>query len=160
MASRERLSPLSAEFPSSNFPQLRLSNRRPILAYDGSTSETAYWTIAVPQGITGTITLAICYAMDTNTNANTCAWDVAVEAISDGDAVDTDATTSFDSVNNSTTETNPTTAGYIKITVVTLSNVDSWAAGDYARISIARDVATDSSSGEAFLFWAELRDAA
>lgn len=34
MATRAILTPYAAEFPSSNFPQLTLSNRRPVLAFD------------------------------------------------------------------------------------------------------------------------------
>ncbi len=42
---RTVLTPFSAEFPSSNFPGLTTINARPVLAYDASTQETAYWTL-------------------------------------------------------------------------------------------------------------------
>lgn len=159
MATRAILLPYAAEFPSSNFPQLTLSNRRPCLAFDTTTSETCYWTVIVPQGWTSTYSLVITYAMASATSG-TVAWDVAVEAITEGDATDTDATTSFDTANNSTTETVPGTAGYIDQTTVALTNHDSSAAADYLRISVARDVATDSASGDAYILACELRDSA
>ena len=94
MATRFVGTPLSAEFPASNYPQLTLSNRRPVLGFDASTSETCYWTTVIPQGWTGTVTAVISYAMASATSGGV-AFDVAVEAITSGDATDTDATTSF-----------------------------------------------------------------
>lgn len=153
-------SPLSAEFPSSNFPQLLLSNRRPVLAFDASTDETAYWTGQAPQGFTGTPTLVITYAMASATSG-TVGFQAQLEAISDGDAVDTDSATSFDSVNNSASTTVPGTAGYIDQISITLTNADSLAAGDYFRLSLNRDAdgsaITDSASGDAYVLAVELR---
>ena len=51
MATRAVLLPESAHYPATNFPALLLSNRRPVLAFDASTSETAYWT---DSGVPGT----------------------------------------------------------------------------------------------------------
>lgn len=152
--------PLSAEFPATNFPQLLLSNRRPVLAFDASTDETAYWTGQAPQGFTGTPTLVITYAMASATSG-TVGFQAQLEAISDGDAVDTDSATSFDSVNNSASTTVPGTAGYIDQISITLTNADSLAAGDYFRLSLNRDAdgsaITDSASGDAYVLAVELR---
>jgi hypothetical protein len=63
MATRAVLLPEAAHYPATNFPALLLSNRRPVLAFDASTSETAYWTFVAPQGITGAWTAVISYAM-------------------------------------------------------------------------------------------------
>lgn len=157
------LTPLGAEFPASNYPQLMLSNRRPVLAFDASTDETAYWTFVAPQGITGTMTLVLTIAMASATSG-TVGIQAQIEAIGDGDATDTDATTSFDSVNNSASTTVPATAGYIKQISITLTNQDSIAAGDYCRLSINRDAdgsaITDSATGDMFVLAVELRDAA
>lgn len=160
--SRFVFTPLSAEFPSSNFPQLTLSNRRPVLAFDASTQETCYWTAVAPQGLTGTMTAVITYAMASAT-ANLIEFEVAIEAISDGDSTDTDATTSFDTVNSSGSATVPGTAGYIDQVSVTLTNQDSIAAGDYFRISVSRDAddgTNDTATGDLYLISVELRDAA
>lgn len=161
MATRLILTPLAAEFPASNFPQLTLSNRRPALAYDASTSETAYWTAVVPQGWTGTVTAVISYAMASATTGGV-AFDVAVEAITSGDATDTDATTSFDTVNGGSDASVPGTAGYMEQLSITLSNLDSAAAADLMRISVARDVAdaADTATGDCYVLAVEIRDAA
>ena len=110
MATRANLLPCAAEFPSSNFPQLLLSNRRPALAFDAATSETAYWTLIAPQGLTAPYSVTITYAMASATSGNVI-FRAAVEAITDGDATDTDATTSFDTANSSATTAVPATAG-------------------------------------------------
>ena len=161
MATRFILTPFAAEFPASNFPQLLLSNRRPVLAYDASTSETAYWTTIAPQGITGTWTAIITYGMASATSGGV-AFDVAVEALSSGDAVDTDATTSFDAVNGGSDANVPGTAGYTEQISITLTNMDSAAAADYLRFSVARDVAdaSDTATGDCYVFAVEIRDGA
>lgn len=163
MATRAIFLPNSAEFPSSNFPQLLLSNRRPALAFDAATDETCYWTFVAPQGLTGALTLVITYAMASATSG-TVGFQAQIEALTDGDAVDTDATTSFDSVNNSASTTVPGTAGYIDQISITLTNADSIAAADYTRLSLNRDAdssaITDSATGDAFVLALELRDGA
>lgn len=161
MATRFVLSPLSAEFPASNFPQLQLINRRPVISFDAATDETAYWTGVAPQGWTGTVTAVITYMMASATTGNVI-FQVALEAVTDGDATDLDATTSFDTANTSATTAVPGTAGYIDQISVTLTNADSIAAGDYFRLSLNRDAdnASDSATGDAHVLAVELRDGA
>ena len=157
MATGAILTPFAAEFPTSNFPELRKVNGRPALAYDASTNETAYWTLAAPEGLTTPVSLVITVIMASATSGDTD-WDVAVEAITDGDAVDLDATTSFDTVNSQDNNSVPGTAGYMQQITVTLTNNDSVAAADYIRISLTRDAASDTAAGDAFVLIAELRD--
>ena len=161
MATRTILTPEGAHYPATNFPALLLSNRRPVLAFDASTSETAYWTFVAPQGITGTLTAVISYAMASATTGGV-AFDVALEAISSGDALDTDATTSFDSVNTGTDAAVPGTAGYMEQISITLTNADSIAAADLVRVSVARAVANgaDTATGDCYLIACEIRDGA
>lgn len=163
MATRFILTPLSAEFPSSNFPQLMLVNRRPVLAFDAATDEAAYWTVVAPQGITGSWTAVISYMMASATSG-TVGFQVQVEAVSAGDAVDLDSATSFDAVNNSASTTVPGTAGYIGQISITLSNMDSVAAADYLRFSVNRDAdgsaIGDSATGDAYVLAVEIRDGA
>ena len=161
MATRAVLLPEAAHYPATNFPALLLSNRRPVLAFDASTSETAYWTFVAPQGITGAWTAVISYAMASATTGGV-AFDVALEAISSGDALDTDATTSFDSVNTGTDAAVPGTAGYMEQISITLTNADSIAAADLVRVSVARAVANgaDTATGDCYVLSVEIRDAA
>ena len=161
MATRAILTPEAAHYPATNFPALLLSNRRPVLAFDASTSETAYWTFVAPQGMTGTWTAVISYAMASATTGGV-AFDVAIEALSSGDAVDTDAATSFGTVNGGNDSGVPGTAGYMEQLSITLTNDDSIAAADLVRVSIARDVAdaADTATGDCYLIACEIRDGA
>jgi hypothetical protein len=161
MATRATLTPFSAEFPATNAPALTIINRRPALGYDATTAETAYWTLTAPQGLSGAQSLIVTYAMASATTGG-IAFDVAVEAISDGDAVDTDSATSFDATNTATAAAVPGTAGFIDQVVVALTNIDSMAAGDYVRISVTRAVANaaDTATGDLYLLAAEWRDSA
>jgi len=159
MATRFVFTPQAAEFPASNYPALNMVNYRPVLAYDATTNETAYWTSIVPQGWTGTITAHVYYMMASATTGD-IDWDVAVEAVSDADALDLDATTSFDTANSTDNTTVPGTAGYMDVVSITLTNNDSSAAGDYIRFSLTRDAASDTSAGDAYVLALEIRDGA
>lgn len=162
MATRFIFTPNSAEFPSSNFPELRLINRRPCLAFDAAADETAYWTGIAPQGLTGTITLVITYIMASATSG-AVRFQAQIEAVTDGDATDLDAGTSFDTA-NSAGATVPGTAGYIDQISITMTNADSIAVADYFRVSINRDAdgtsGTDDATGDCFVLGIELRDGA
>jgi len=159
MATRFIFTPYAAEFPSTNFPQLQLVNRRPVLSFDAAANETAYWTAVVPQGWTGTITALIYYIMASATSGDVDI-DVAVEAVTDADALDLDATTSFDTVNSTDNTTVPGTAGYMDVVSVTMTNNDSSAAGDYIRFSLARDAVSDTGAGDMHVLVMEIRDGA
>lgn len=160
MATRFVGTPLAAEFPSSNYPALTLVNRRPVLAFDASTDETAYWTGVAPQGLTGTITVVITYMMASATSGNIY-WQAQLEAVTDGDATDLDAGTSFDTANSGNGAV-PGTAGYIDQISITMTNADGLAAADYFRLSVNRDAdnGSDTATGDAYLLAVELRDAA
>lgn len=153
------LTPESASFPASNAPPLTPTNARLTLAYDAATEETAYWLVPAIQGLTAPLTAVVSYIMASATSG-AIVLGVQVEAVSDGDAVDLDATTSFDTTNNSSATTVPGTAGYLDQVSVTLTNNDSIAAGDYVRIAVARKAADggDTATGDLLLLLVELRD--
>lgn len=156
------LTPMSAEFESASFPQLAISSDasggRPYLGF--ATGEAATWTLVAPQGLTGTMTAVITYAMASAT-ANAVEWRVEVEAITDGDTLDTDAAEGFDSVNDSGDITVPGTAGYIDQASITLTNQDSAAAGDLLRIRVTKIApAGSAATGDGNVYMVELRDAA
>ncbi len=160
MATRYTCTPNSAEFPASNFPQLQLVNRRPVLSFDAGTDETAYWTAVAPQGLTGTITVVVHYIM-ASAVSGAVYFQAALEAITPADAVDLDAGTSFDAA-NSGNGTVPGTAGYEQAISITMTNADSIAAGDYFRLSLNRDAdnASDTATGDCHVLGCELRDGA
>jgi len=161
MATRFILTPQAAEFPATNFPQLNKVNTRPVLGFDAATSETCYWTVIVPQGWTGTVAAVISYMMASAVSGGV-AFDVAIEAVTTGDALDLDNTSSFDTVNGGNDSAVPGTAGYMEQLSITLSNLDSAAAADYLRISLARDVAdgNDTATGDCYVLEVEIRDGA
>jgi K+-transporting ATPase A subunit len=82
--------------------------------------------------------------------------------VDSGDATDTDATTSFASVNTGTDSGVPGTAGYMEQISITLSNLDNAAAGALVRFSLARATAnaTDTATGDCYVFSLEVRDSA
>lgn len=160
MATRAVFTPLSAEFPASNFAARTLVNRRPALAFDAATDETVYWTFVAPQGLTGTITVVISYIMASATSGSVY-FQAALEAVTDGDATDLDAGTSFDTANSGNGAV-PGTAGYLDQISITMTNADSLAAADYARLSVNRDAdnAGDTATGDCYVLAVELRDGA
>lgn len=153
------LTPLAAEFPASNFPALGIDGQsRPYLAFDTTTAETCYWTFIAQQGLSGALTAIVTYRAASATSG-TAAFSVAIEAITDGDSTDTDAGSSFDTANSPSAVTVPGTAGYIDQYSITLTNADSIAAGDYARLSLTRNVSSDNASGDLQVLAVELREA-
>jgi hypothetical protein len=161
MATIVQCFPESAHFPSSNFAPLVMINRRPALAFDAGTVETVYWTFIAPTQMSGALTAKIHYIMASATTG-TVDWEVALEAVTPGDATDLDAGTSFDTL-NSASGTVPGTAGYEQVISVTLTNADSIAVGDLVRISLNRDAddagANDSATGDAYVLGIEIQDA-
>ena len=153
----EKFLPLSAEFPTSNYPALLQDGQaRHYLAFDDTTDETCYWTSVANQSLTGTLNAIIKYrgVATSGTFLPVC----AIEAITAGDAVDTDSTSSFDTDNTPSAVTVPATAGYEEEVTVTLTSKDSIAAGDYYRLRLFRDVSGDNHFGDIHVFSVELRD--
>lgn len=160
MATIARFTPESSATIGSNYPALTRVNDRFVLAFDASTDEACTWTDVAPQGMTGTLTAYIHYMMASATTG-ALYWQVQIEAITPGDAVDLDAGTSFDTA-NSGNGTVPGTAGYEQVISVTLTNADSLAAGDYYRFRLNRDAdnASDTATGDAYVLLVEVRDTA
>lgn len=155
--------PHNAEPKTTTFPAPGISSdasgARPYLAFDAATDEAVYFTFIAPQGLTAPLTAVITYAMASATTGNTV-WDATLEAISDGDALDTDASEGLDTANASAATAVPGTAGHIDQISITLTNNDSIAAGDYCRLRIRRtgSSGSDTATGDANLYAVELRD--
>lgn len=162
MASLLQFGPMNAEPPSANAPELGAVNAQLHLAFDASTDETVYWTFIAPQGITTPLTLVVKYKMASATTG-AVRFEGLVEAITDGDSLNTDTTDSFDTT-NSAGDTVPGTAGHLGELSITLTNADSIAAGDRVRILLRRDAdgttGTDDATGDCRVTAVELRDAA
>jgi hypothetical protein len=165
MATRVILTPESAQFPSTNFPQLltvHSTERRLALAFDAAAAESCMWSAIVPQGWTGAITAIVTYIMASATSGKVD-FTGEVEAVTDNDATDLDAATSYDTANTITAPTVPGTAGYIDQFTITLTNNDSSAAGDLFRFRLTRDATdatNDTATGDCYVLSVEIRDGA
>jgi hypothetical protein len=156
---RVGLTPESAHFPTTNFAALSAVNARPVLAFDAGTDEACYWTLVAPQGLAGALSVVI-HMFGNAASTNSTYWDVAVEAITPGDGVDLDSTTSFDTINTGNVAMKAT-QGHQTSLSITLTNADSIAAGDYVRVSLSRDAnhGSDNFAADAYVTLVELREA-
>lgn len=157
------LDPYAFVLPSSSAALRKVVQDRPCLYFDPSTEYVAISvTVKLPAAYTGSGTLKadLGYFMESGTSGNVV-WGVQVEAITDGDSLDLNSASSFDTTNNVTSAI-PGTAGDPKNATVTLSNKDSVAAGDWVRLKVARKAAdgSDTATGFAYLFSVRLREEA
>lgn len=156
-------SPTDAECKTTVFPAPSrtsdASGARPILLFDAAADEAAYFSFIAPRNITGTLKAIATYAMVSATSGNIIC-DAAIEAITDGDSMDTDSTESLDSVNTSSATAVPGTAGNIDQISITLTNADSITAGDYCRLRWRRvgSSGSDTATGDLALLQLEIVD--
>src|SRR5690606_12615433 len=115
--------PGDAQPNSSTFPAPIVDSQgRPALAMATDESFDLLWQ--APVGLTTPLTALLTYRMASATS-NAVEMRVAIEAISEGDSLDTDAASSFGSDNDSGDVTVPSTAGQIDQISISLSNNDS-----------------------------------
>ena len=166
MTTQAMWSPLNAEFPTTPPPNLSVDSQgRHYLGFDAATIEYAVFTFVAPSGIdlTGNQTVRIYWRADTATTGNVI-WRAEVEAITDGDATDTDAASSYAAPQSVTDAAPGTPAGRITVAEITLSvaQADAMAAGDLVRLRISRNAtnASDTMAGDAEVLAVEWDDAA
>jgi hypothetical protein len=111
-----------------------------------------------PQTMVTPLTAVITYRMATAAT-NAVEMRCTVEAITDGDALDTDAASSFAADNDSGDITVPATQGHIDQFSITLTNNDSVAIGDLCRLRFTRiSPAGAEAAGDMDILCIELRD--
>jgi hypothetical protein len=145
-------SPMVAEFPASNYATLDSRNNHPVLDFDTTTGETAYFTGVLPADYAGAGITVHLYVSMTSATSGTVGWLVAIERI-DASSLDIDAD-SFAADNTLTAATVPATSGQVlkqSINISNGANMDSLAAGELFRLRITRDVANDTAAGDAEL---------
>jgi hypothetical protein len=145
-------SPMVAEFPTSNYATLDSRNNHPVLDFDTTTGETAYFTGVLPADYAGAGITVHLYVSMTSATSGTVGWLVAIERI-DASSLDIDAD-SFAADNTLTAATVPATSGQVlkqSINISNGANMDSLAAGELFRLRITRDVANDTAAGDAEL---------
>lgn len=138
----------------------RDAQNRLYLAFDAAADETCDWTFVLPQATTLPLTAIVHYYMASGTTGNVILA-AQVEAITPADALDMDSASSFDTANSATSAV-PGTQGYLGTATISLTNADSIAAGDYARLRLFRDAdnGSDTAAGDCRVLFVELRDAA
>jgi hypothetical protein len=150
------LAPEEAQFAASAFPGFvkNAGTNFPVsgLAYDGTTSERAYWKFEPASYGSGNITCDILFYNDSST-AGACVWEAALAAITpetDSQDVETKAFATAQQV----TKSHPgSVAQRLQKATITISNLDSVAAGDEAWLRISRLPADagDTSSADIIL---------
>lgn len=164
MATRFVFTPDSAQFPSASFPELRTIHstmRRKVLAFDAANDERCFWTVAAPDDwSTTTAPCAIIGFVMASATSGCADFEVSVEAVTDADALDLDSASGFDTANALDDVAVPGTAGYLKTASLVLTNHDSSAAGDQLTFMLEREAGTDGATGDLYVKWVEIRDAA
>ena len=120
------------------------------LLYDASTEEEALWQFPLPANYSTSPVLKLQYSMASAITGGV-AWNAEIMAVTPGDALAI-STSSFDAVNVGS-GTVGGTAGFVEEITVTLTSVDSMAAGDLILLKISRDPADagDTATGDAEL---------
>jgi hypothetical protein len=150
--------PLDNQPPASNFATLDTRNSIAVLDFDASTDESAVFVGVMPEGASLGSGLKIRINwMATSATSGACRWGVQIERMNtdeDSDSFDTAAT------GGSTTSG---TSGIITTTEITVTTIDSVAAGEPFRLKVYRDAdgtsGTDDMTGDAELVSVEVRSA-
>ena len=154
----QTLAPEEAQFMSTAFPQFlrTLGTNYPVtgLAYDATTDEAAFFKFSAFSYGSGNLTLDIYWYADTGTSANVV-WESQIAAITadtDTQDVETDGLASLNFVQDTHLGT---TGQRLHKATITISNLDSLAAGDVVWLRLARDAnstsATDDMTGDAIV---------
>jgi hypothetical protein len=158
MAGELSLAPGEAQFLASAFPQFVKINGTnfPVvgLAYDATTAESAYWQFVPVAYGSGDITCDVVWYADTSTtSAHGVTWQVAIAAITPGTDTTNVETKAFATSQTGTTDLGSTNAQKVMKTTVTISNLDSIAAGDEVWLRVTRLVSdgSDDLTGDAIL---------
>lgn len=113
---------------------------RPYWAFDAAADEIIKSkAFRMPSTYTGSgsLKLDVFYAMASATSGSVD-FHASIEAITSGDAFDTDAGESF-AAQSTASQAVPGTAGYMSVLTITIANTDSAAAGDMVRLTLVRD---------------------
>lgn len=152
------LAPEEASFLTSSFPQFvsNAGSNFPVtgLAYDASSAETAYWKFNPASYGSGNITCDVIWYADTSTtSSHGVTWQVAIAAITPGTDTTNVESKSFTTPQSASTDLGSTNAQKLMKTTITISNLDSVAAGDEVWLRLTRLVSdsSDDLTGDAIV---------
>lgn len=153
---RHQLLPEEAQFLASAFPQYVKNNGTsfPVsgLAFDAASDEAAFWKFLADNYGSGNLTIDIFWYADTATSGDVV-WEAQLAAITpDTDSQDIE-TKALATLNNVTDSHLGTVGQRVHKASITLSNLDSIAAGDLCHLRIARDAnnVADTMTGDAII---------
>ena len=113
--------------------------------FDATTDEIVYWTFIVPDDMASGNWLADVSWYSNDLGANeTCVWGIALSATTEGDA-DTMAEQAAPTIDYASEDVNTTEVNRLIQTLITISDLDSVAAGDVVTLCFRRDA--DSTGG-------------
>lgn len=146
--------PIMNEPPASNFATLDTRNSHPVLDFDDTTEESAFFKLTIPQDVSIANGIAVkIHFMATSATSGNVRWGAAVERLSasshdlDSDSFGTAAE------QNAVVDT---TSGEIAECTVTITSLDGLSSGGTFRLKIYRDstdTTNDTATGDAeFLF--------
>jgi len=144
------LTPVGATLPNTNFAALNkvvgTNIVYHVLDFDTTTSEAAYWQIAIPPSVTpSTAKLHIHWTTAAGTAAQTVQWDVDWRPVANDEVID--ATTTPTTTNDTVSDTF-IAQGDLHVATLTLTTGSGIAANDLLLIKISRDVANDDMTGD------------
>ena len=144
--------------PGTAFAAFDTRNAHTVLDFQEVPTQEVLFSGVMPQIYSGKgVYVRIHFAMSTTTSQSV-QWDVAFERILAG----TDDVDNFGFAATSTaTVTSDGTSGVLSIANIQVSdgtNMDSIQPGDYFRIRVSRNAATDSGTGDAELYLVEIRE--
>jgi len=150
---------LGSEATTTNFATLDTRNNHPVLDFDTTTQECAYWTDVMPYDYGGSgVTVKTTWAA-TSATTGTGGWTVAFERFDDS-VLDLDTVQGgFSARSTITALTVPGTSGVVATSSVNIANgsaMDSIIGGETFRLEICRDVANDTAAGDLELLGADL----
>jgi hypothetical protein len=153
----QRFTPRDNQPPASAFATLDTRNSVLVLEFDAAADESAVFVGVVPDNVslTSGLLVRLSWMADTATSGNV-RWGVQFEA--DGTDLDSD---SFDAAALVTSAANGT-SGVETIAEITITTIDSLAAGDRYRLKVYRDAddaTNDTMTGDAQLVAVEVRAA-
>lgn len=161
----ESISVPAASFvlPGSNGPRRITLQNDMCLSFDDTTEQTAYSPRMRFTGYAaGTLTATLLVSFETEIVAtDEAVFAVSVEAVDAGDALDIEGASGFDPVENTAEVDPPGTVGYPVECVVTLTDNDDVAEGDWVRFKLARKVgaAADTATDDARVWCMEITEA-
>jgi hypothetical protein len=143
--------------PATAFATLDTRNSVAVLDFDDTTDESAVFVGIIPEAASlgSGLKIRIVWTATTATSG-ACVWDASIERMNTD--IDSD---SFDTIASVTTTTSGT-SGIPNYSEITLTTIDSVAAGDGFRLKINRDAnnGSDTMTGDAELIAVEVRSAA